>query len=50
MGTSASKTSKVDLKKSCPIGEDPVLDIKIIKAHLEGISKAIKNDNSLKKI
>ena len=49
MGTSVSKTSRKDLKKSCPIGEEPILDIKIIKAHLEGISKQIKKDNSLKK-
>ena len=50
MGSSASKKSRVDLKKSCPIGVDPVLDVKKIKAHLESISKDIKKDNSLKKI
>ena len=49
MGTSVSKTSRAALKKSCPIGEDPKLDIKIIKAHLEWISKEIRKDNSLKK-
>ena len=49
MGLSVSKQSRVDLKKSCPIGEDPVLDIKEIKAHLESISKEIRKDNSLKK-
>ena len=49
MGTSASKKSRVDLQKSCPIGQDPILDIKIVKAYLESISKEIKKDNSLKK-
>ena len=49
MGFSASKESRIDLKKSCPIGEDPVLDIKVIKAHLENLSKGIRKDNSLKK-
>jgi len=49
MGSSASKKSRVDLKKSCPIGGDPILDVKKIKDHLENISKDIKKDNSLKK-
>ena len=49
MGFSASKESRIDLKKSCPIGGDPVLDIKVIKAHLENLSKGIRKDNSLKK-
>ena len=47
MGFSASKKSRVDLKKSCPIGKDPELDIKIIKAHLESISKEIRKDTML---
>ena len=49
MGFSASKESRIDLKKSCPIGKDPQLDVKIIKAYLENISKELKQDNSLKK-